>query len=248
MRALTTSELLDICDAGRQMSPSRRSLLLLAAVLPEEKEALAEMPLGAISARLLQFRAALFGPTLTCLTNCPTCGHAIETAVEVDDLLSVDRVDQTPVDGAIPTLHSLEQGDYTIEFRLPTARDVMALNGTEAQAVGELSQRLINLASHGKERVAVAELPGSIIAAVEQQITDLDPLAQIELVLSCPECSSSFVTKLQIIDFLWQEMGHLAKRLLFEVAQLASAFGWSEQEILNLSPGRRRSYLELLGV
>ena len=38
-----------------------------------------------------------------------------------------------------------------------------------------------------------------------------------------------------------------ARRLLPEVHALASSYGWSEKEILALSPARRRSYIALLG-
>ncbi|MGH8547064.1 MAG: hypothetical protein ACRERU_00360 [Methylococcales bacterium] len=74
------------------------------------------------------------------------------------------------------------------------------------------------------------------------------PLAHIELTLSCPDCRNTWHETLHVIDFLWQEIANLARRLLFEVAQLASAFGWSEREILALTPERRRSYLEWLVV
>jgi len=38
----------------------------------------------------------------------------------------------------------------------------------------------------------------------------------------------------------------MVRRLLVEVHALASAYGWSEQEILSLSDARRRLYLEMV--
>ena len=37
-----------------------------------------------------------------------------------------------------------------------------------------------------------------------------------------------------------------ARRLLLDVHQLASAYGWSEMEILSLSATRRNAYLEMV--
>ena len=45
----------------------------------------------------------------------------------------------------------------------------------------------------------------------------------------------------------WAELAQRAQRLLSEVHRLASAYGWSEAEILGLDPDRREGYLELVG-
>lgn len=243
MRPLSAAELLDIWDAGRYASPSRRSLLLLAAALPEEREVLANVPLGGLTARLLRLRALLFGPTLNCLASCRSCNGIIESAFGVEELLTHD----TATMSSESVLHSLTHGDCTLEFRLPTAEDLLVIDKANTHAAGTLADRLISKSIHNGESFPICDLPDSAVAAVERQITELDPLAQIELSLSCPDCGNTWDEALHVIDFLWQEIGNLARRLLLEVARLASAFGWSEREILALTPERRRSYLELLG-
>ena len=50
-----------------------------------------------------------------------------------------------------------------------------------------------------------------------------------------------------IATVLWTELAGLARSLIEEVDALASAYGWSEREILALSGRRRRAYLELAG-
>lgn len=243
MRLLNAAELLDIWDAGRIASPSRRSLLLLSAFLPEEREILANMPLGGLNARLLRLRAQLFGPTLNCLASCPDCNALIETSFGVEGLLS---------HAAEPILeenniHTLTHDDCTIAFRLPTAADLLAIvDKPGAKGAGELIERLIDKSVSNGKSVSLRELPEEALEAVERQITELDPLAHIELNLTCPDCRSDWLEVLHVIDFLWLEIGNLTKRILFEVARIASAFGWSERDILALTPERRRSYLELL--
>jgi hypothetical protein len=45
-------------------------------------------------------------------------------------------------------------------------------------------------------------------------------------------------------SFVWTEFSVWAQKRLEEVHLLASAYGWSEAEILELSPVRRRYYVE----
>ena len=63
--------------------------------------------------------------------------------------------------------------------------------------------------------------------------------------MECPECGAHFETPFDPPAFVWQELSTLANRLLWEVDQLARAYGWPEADILALSPTRRRAYLEI---
>jgi len=71
-------------------------------------------------------------------------------------------------------------------------------------------------------------------------------MAEILVTLSCPVCGSECNQSLDIAAFLWEEIEARAKRLLMEVHALASAYGWTEKEILSLSECRRASYLEMV--
>jgi hypothetical protein len=242
MHALNASELLDIWDSGRSVSPSCRSLLLLGAVYPDERESLPGLPLGEITARLLKVRARLFGSVLTCVTTCDVCKTIVETEVGIDELLGDEPTHQ---DGE-SLFHSIRQGDIAFNFRLPTISDLLEVDRVKSINAKQFARRLICGTIGNSENVEIEDLSQDMIEAMEKQISELDPLAQIELRISCPECGNRWAEPLHMIDYLWLEISHLAKRLLLEVVQLASAFGWREQEILALTPERRRSYLELL--
>jgi hypothetical protein len=94
-------------------------------------------------------------------------------------------------------------------------------------------------------------LPSDVAAALESEmtatITAADPLAQIELELACPACAAAWTAPFDIVRFLWSEVEAWAMRILDEVHVLASRYGWSETEILALSPQRRQHYRELIG-
>jgi hypothetical protein len=244
MRALTSDELLEIWEAGRYATPTVRSILLLSAVFPEERENLAIVPLGALNALLIRVRAWLFGPTFNCLANCPECNSLVETSLSVTDLLS----HQTESPQNLPSVYSLTIKQQTLEFRLPTASDLLAATQGECRSIERLAARLVC----GRKATEAADvdykLDDDVIAAIEKHVLELDPLSQIRVGLTCPNCRRGWSEVLQVISFLWAEIDTLMKRLLADVARLASRFGWSEREILALAPERRRSYLELSGV
>ena len=91
------------------------------------------------------------------------------------------------------------------------------------------------------------QLPDSVIRKLNQRIEVLDPQAEIRINLLCPECSHKWDVFFDITSFLWTEINDWAKRMLQMVHKLALGYGWSEHEILNLSPVRRQLYLGMLG-
>jgi hypothetical protein len=95
--------------------------------------------------------------------------------------------------------------------------------------------------------VAVDLLPADVLGAVEDQMAAADPQADVRLALSCPACGHQWQEVFDIVSFLWGEVQAWALRLLREVHTLASAYGWSEADILALSPQRRQMYLEMVG-
>jgi hypothetical protein len=75
------------------------------------------------------------------------------------------------------------------------------------------------------------------------EMEDAETLAN----LKCPACSREWQEVLDVAEFVWTRVSHRARQLLWEVHMLASSYGWSEENILSLSPARRRLYLEMLG-
>jgi hypothetical protein len=49
-----------------------------------------------------------------------------------------------------------------------------------------------------------------------------------------------------IASYFWDEINAWANRILREVHILASRYGWSERDILALSPWRRQFYLDMV--
>ncbi len=78
-------------------------------------------------------------------------------------------------------------------------------------------------------------------------MAEQDPLAVIQMSLTCSACAHNWPLTFDIISYLWIEIDRWARHTLREVAQMAYAFGWSESDILALSPHRRKLYLKMIG-
>jgi hypothetical protein len=90
-------------------------------------------------------------------------------------------------------------------------------------------------------------LPEAIVAAVSRRMNELDPQADTQIALACPECHHQWQTPLDPISYFWSEIQEWGHRILRDVHALASAYGWREVDVLALSAWRRQAYLELIG-
>lgn len=85
-----------------------------------------------------------------------------------------------------------------------------------------------------------------MLHAVEARMAELDPQGDIELDLACDACGHAWQTAFDVCAFFWEEIEARAKRLLQEVRLLASAYGWTERDVLALSDSRRAAYLKMV--
>jgi len=77
-------------------------------------------------------------------------------------------------------------------------------------------------------------------------MAEADPDADLRMAIACPECGHAWDSLFDPASYLWSELQAGAMRVLREVDALASAYGWSEREILEMPRARRRAYLALV--
>ena len=234
MRALSATELLGVWERGCSQPPVRRALALLAAACPEATpDALAQLSIGQRDARLVALRALTFGTDFTALADCPACGAPVELAFRAADLVP-DLVPETP---AVLELRIDGRG---LRFRVPTSADLLEVG--ELEATAGRARMLDRCLLAGRDH-----LPDPAVGAVLAEMARADPLADIQLALACPGCAHAWQAGFDIVAYFWREIHAWIGGLLREVHTLASAYGWSEADILALSPARRRIYLEMAG-
>jgi hypothetical protein len=237
---MTSGDLLLSCwESSSRHGGEWRALGLLQPATPGlGVESLAELPVGELDARLFDLRRRLFGRAVEGVVPCPQCGARVELSFDLAEIQAA------PAD-AVPL--TISQDGWQLDFRLPTGGDLAAASGcaTVEEAAATLRGRCIVGVREASIARTAAELPGSLVALMEERMEAASPQADVTLALRCPDCRAEWETGFDIASFLAAEVAAGAARLLGEVQQLAGAFGWSEAEILSLSPRRRQAYLQL---
>lgn len=241
MRSLSASQVLQVWERGQRGSVNQ-ALALLSTILPERSASeLASLSLGARDALLLRLRESTLGPDLKAYTACTRCGATLDFTVSVSDVLVAGAA--PPREEAFTTTEGFE-----IRFRPADSRDLeMAARADSVEAAHALLVRRVVLeARHGGARIDPANLPETALAELAERLEARDPQAEVPLALFCSLCKNEWHALLDIGSFFWSEVTALAERLLNEVHTLARYYGWSETEILALSPVRRQYYLDLV--
>jgi hypothetical protein len=207
-------------------------------------DALATLSIGERDRRLLTLRQSMFGSRLASVADCSQCGETLEWTVEANELVMYG-----PAEPAADL--SVDVDNYRVRFRLPNTLDLAAIavsNSTDvASARQSLLENCIFGAEHEGEEISASALPVSVTTAIARRMAEVDPQADLQVELSCPACGEEWQAQFDIESLFWSEMCSWAQKILSEVHRLARAYGWSETEILNLSPWRRQFYLGLAG-
>jgi hypothetical protein len=252
MQTLSAANLLEIWERGLGRTPVEQGLILLGAAFPAAAwDRLARLTIAQRDTALFQLRELTFGGQFTGLAECPGCQERLELAFSADDLRALDLIPAPifalPETEPEPTSFRVE--DYQIDFRLPTSADLLnVLRLEEAEpARQQLLEACLVSARRQERTLAVHELPAGVTQALIEAIGQAASLANLTIAIPCPACGGQSEIVFDIVSYFWSEIQAWAMRLLREVHALASAYGWSEAEILALSAWRRQRYLELVG-
>lgn len=242
MRALSAADLLTAWERGLSQSLAQRALTLLAMGCAETPiERLAQFSVGQRDMLLLALREQTFGSQLASIATCPACAAHLELLVNAADIRSPPWED---LDQILEVAHT----DYIVQFRLPNSLDLATLDpAMDGETIRQqLLQRCVLTAQCADKEIATAELPADVGAAIAQGMAEADPQADVQVALACPQCHHAWQTPLDIVSYFWTEIHAWASRILREVHALASAYGWSEADVLALTPYRRQAYLEMI--
>jgi hypothetical protein len=232
MKALAPHDVLELWERGSRLYPLDQALLALRVAFPDvSADTIADWPLGGRNRALLELHAACFGSRLQAWVECTRCAEKLEFDVDARDLLGEPGA-------AAPADTSVRANGHS--FHLPSSRDL-------ARAAQESNP------SQGAIRVLQAccldGIPGAWteqdVTVIGEALAAADPAAELRLTLSCPLCAGTQEEALDPVTFVWAELRALAKHLLHDIHTLASAYGWSEPEILRLSDFRRSQYVEM---
>lgn len=228
MQANLASRQLDAWEEGQAQHPLQRALTLLRLAEPEQSfDALAALNIGERDRRLLALRRRLFGSHFEAVTPCPQCSELLELSFIADQLPHSDagtpgRLDET----------TLSWRGGTVTARLPNTLDLLEAAAHPDRRIELLLQRCTG-----------QEISSDLRGPLQEAMAAADPMAHVEMALECPHCGCTWAAVFDIASYLWAELSDRAMRWLRDIHTLARAYGWSEAEILALTPRRREAYL-----
>lgn len=194
-------------------------------------------PCSARIVTLVRLAAASDGvDTLAARLRCPLpgCGTDFEIALPVGAIelpSSGDRVDVSLPDGRVAVI------------RQPTGDDqrrwLQNHYLSPADAVTTIVQSLIVSGD-------VEPADGPSLAAIGAALAELDPLVDFTVSCVCPSCDTPTDIAVDLEGLALARLAAVRRTLLADVHALASAYGWTESEVLAVPPERRLRYRELI--
>ena len=237
MRGLAGELLLTAWEKGAPQHDLQRALTMLSIARPgSNREQLGALPISERNLLLLRLHDLSFGPLLCAFGICPACGERLEFAVPVAEMAArlESRSPASPI--------TWSETGRRYRLRPVTTDDLLAsLDLPDMSAAQECLLSRCLEASPAHESHQPSASPATL-----QKFEQLHVAAELSCVIECPGCSSHEFLDLDVARFLWAEVRNAARRLLGEIHELASAYGWSEQAIARMGAGRRGAYLEMV--
>jgi hypothetical protein len=243
MHALVGDQLLAAWDRGSHESDLARALTLLHMSSPERsRESIAALSLAERDLELWRLRRITFGEWLRATLPCAACSAQIEFTLALSDV--IEPLERLQLTTAVTT--HIE--DWAVAARPATTRDLEAVLSIADDELAKqiLLERCVALTSRSGTAADWANLPDPVRKRAVETFDEVHEGAEFTCIASCPQCGAVELEDLDIGRFLWFEVRNAAKRLLVEIHELASAYGWSESAILALSAQRRQSYLAMV--
>jgi hypothetical protein len=222
------SEVLDLWEQGVGLHRWRREEALLAASGTPPRG------LGARNAALLGLRNTHFHGAWPMRSTCPGCGAEAEFAVDSAELAA------NLTSAAPGERQQFDWRGLTITARAPTVDDLRT--AAKAGHPRDIARALLALCIEGTD---LADWDDDAVGELGDRLESLDPGATLQFDLTCPDCAHVWPALVDVADAVWREVRGFAERLLLEVDALARVYGWTEQQVLALSPTRRAAYLQL---
>jgi hypothetical protein len=180
---------------------------------------------------LAALHRGLWGDRIVSSLECSACGVMYDLAFDLSALQR--RLEDGREAARVVAPRTLEDADGA-RFRLPTAGEEDA-----AAQLGAVSGRAsLAAAIAGEERGTASDL--------DERLEALAPLIDVDLKAACTECDHAALARFDIQSFVLQRLLDERQGVLSEIHALASAYGWSLGEILELPRSLRRSLTERL--
>lgn len=203
---------------------------------------------------LLNLRLLTLGDRIECNLECPSpdCGKKMDLELSIGNLLPPP----VPVETRNIERDIQVKGlNFTVIFRLPTVRDLefsvlRDSSGPVSSSEHFFRNCIQELHADSKASISMDELDSTIRTALRSELVvimkELDPMSEITLRITCPNCGHEFSSTLDPTSIFTSEIRNRARMFYKEVHTLAFHYHWSESDIISMTSKKRRLYLDLL--
>ena len=183
-----------------------------------------DWPVAAFDRLLLAIYEKLYGDRAECRVTCKACGDAFE--FDLWPRRIADEQDREIADLAPPDADGWWHVEEGFDIRAPRLSDL-------AEAADRLPSR-------------IARGPAADPERVETFLERAAPVFDFDIEAQCPHCDSHQTVRFSLADYLVTALANERPFLIREAHLLASLYGWSQQEIFDLSRADRRAYAALI--
>lgn len=190
-----------------------------------------------LDALVLHIRRAVLADIVRTTVRCraQACGERVDIRFGIGEYLAHHRprrARQVEAEDE-PGWYALR--DRSARFRLPSGADMVALRACARPEI-ELRRRCIQPEDAG----------GAVLRRVQRAMEALAPNLAGDLVGTCAECGEHLALRFDPQRYCLRELRMHAASVYDDVHVLATAYGWTEPDILALPRARRARYAELV--
>jgi hypothetical protein len=195
------------------------------------------LPLGDLDFLVAARRREARGDTFVAAGSCGDCGEAVDVRLGITAYVA-HHAPRRPR-GAVPAADGWWQLNPALAVRVPTVGDVLA-----AAAEDDPRGALLRRCTRGEDGAPVRG--GRLLTAAERGMAALAPTLRGEVDGSCPECAATVLLEVDLRELCMSDLRFLADGVYDEVHLLASTYGWSQSDILDMPVSRRGRYADLI--
>lgn len=164
---------------------------------------------------LMKLYQLTFSEKIEAILTCSAC----DKKMEIDFLLSEIEVVKKNLDSQVFVMELSSQAAFedvegrkhrSIEFRLPDGGDLEVIEGVKNEAdavIKMLSRCVVKVGDKRMEESIARSLSALAQREIEEKMSELAPLVDLDMDLICPECQHSFTTQFNIGLFFLKSSG-----------------------------------------
>ncbi|MEX2565514.1 MAG: hypothetical protein WD431_06200 [Cyclobacteriaceae bacterium] len=173
---------------------------------------------------------SIYGEKIASTILCSACGQKFDLDFSLRELLNHYQ----------PTVSVSDNGKFQLEpgisFRLPNGEDELGIQGLSGEeAEKQLFERCLLDGNFDTDN-----------EKVQLKMAELAPVLSMEMQAVCPECSHTQQMQFDMQSFFLTKLKQERPLLIREIHHIASRYGWSQHEILNLPRNLRKQYAALI--